>query len=82
MKTPGTIAFMLRWQPLNTIGGLVFACLGGYELWTYKPVTDPSTPYTAGVDIFGPPLFVLVLIVGAAALARAWWNARRLRNGG
>lgn len=85
MRSPSTLAFMLRWSLLETIAGVVSIAAGIYLQLTneYSPppssiASQVSSPI-ADLATYVP--FGLV-IVGIAVLSMAWNKASNLRNGG
>jgi hypothetical protein len=79
MKTPGTLAFLLRWHSVPFIAGTVLASVAGYQLWTHTPAAPSSldSAINSAADIFEPVMWLL-LLAGLAVAGRAFLKARSM----
>jgi hypothetical protein len=75
MKSPSTLAFVLRWHGLEFIGGLVALILGLLGLLNFKP-DPPGLAFQSLPDMLGIWPYMLCMAVGA------WRRGSILRNGG
>ncbi|MDE4928826.1 hypothetical protein PQH03_29690 [Ralstonia insidiosa] len=81
MKSPSTLAFVLRWHGLEFIGGLVALILGLLGLLNFKP-DPPGLAFQSLPDMLGIWPYMLCMAVGAFMTVRAWRRGSSLRNGG
>ncbi|MGM3413085.1 hypothetical protein KXR69_26200 [Ralstonia holmesii] len=81
MKSPSTLAFVLRWHGLEFIGGIAALILGLLGLLNFKP-DPPGQAFQSLPDMLGIWPYMLSMAVGAFMTVRAWRRGSALRNGG
>ena len=81
MRTPSTLAFVLRWHGLQFIGGLAVLVLGGLGWASFTP-DPPGLAYQSGVDMVGTWPYLIACVIGAGNALRAWSKGSRQRFGG
>jgi hypothetical protein len=77
-KTPGTLAFLLRWHFAQFAGGLAILAFGAYKLMTYKERPPSALDAVASApiaDLFLPAMW-LAVVMGLAMIGRAYLKAR------
>lgn len=80
MKTPGTLAFVLRWHFAQFAAGLILLVLGTLGFANYTP-DPPELPYESLVGTLGAWPYLVGAAVGAFNALLAWSKGRRLRLG-
>lgn len=80
MKSPGTFAFLLRWQFAPFVGGLCLALFSAYQLIAYvEPAPSPLSAVVSSPvrDNFVPIMWIF-FIVGSLVAMRAFLRARSM----
>lgn len=70
-----TVAMLLRFYMGRLVFGLINVLLGGYGLYSYKPLPDDS-PFSYPIPY--DQAFLLIVLVGCCVVVWAWISARRL----
>lgn len=77
-SAPSTFMFMLRWNYLPLIGGIVMLFFS-YHFLSY-PGDPPGLPFQSVTDMIAFPAGVVTGCLGAGLILYAWASARSLRN--
>lgn len=78
-QVPGTFRFMLRWQLIPLVLGIVLIAASCAVL--VMKGDPPGAQIQSIAGMVGKPAGWIGLVLGVAAVFRAWYAAHKLRNG-
>lgn len=77
---PSTLMFMLRWQLVPFIFGIIMIGMSAFGLLTFQG-DPPDAIFSSLAGMIGRPVIWIGLALGLYLVGSAWYKAARLRTG-